>query len=152
MMTSKRPRRNKKEQYMKRLILAAGLFAATLTASLHAQTMNMQASIPFEFRIGDTVLPSGEYSIRHSGGVLFVKQTSGAHKGGFFLTVGEDRPAGTTAAGTLLFNRYGSTYYLSKVWPEGSKEAQAAPMSPREKELARQIGQPETTTVALQTK
>ena len=50
---------------MKRLILAAGLFAATLTASLHAQTMNMQASIPFDFQIGSTVLPSGEYSIRH---------------------------------------------------------------------------------------
>jgi len=134
---------------MKRLILAAGLFAATLTASLHAQTMNMQASIPFEFRIGNTVLPSGEYTIRHSGGVLFVKQTGGAHKGGIFLTVG---PAGSSASGTLLFNRYGSTYYLSKVWPAGSKEAQAAPKTAREKELESHIGQPGTTTVALQTK
>ena len=137
---------------MKRLILAAGLFAATLTASLHAQTMNMQASIPFDFQIGNTVLPSGEYSIRHSGGVLFVKQTSGAHKSGIFLTVGEDRPVGATGAGTLLFNRYGSTYFLSKVWSAESKEARAAPQSPREKELARHIGQPGTTTVALQTK
>ena len=82
---------------MKRLILAAGLFAATLTASLHAQTMNMQASIPFDFQIGSTVLPSGEYSIRHSGGLLFVTQTGGAHKSGMFLTVGEDRPAGAQA-------------------------------------------------------
>ena len=136
---------------MKRLILAAGLFAATLTASLHAQTMNMQATIPFDFQIGNTVFPFGEYSIRHSGGVLFVKQTSGAHKGGMFLTVGEDRPAGSTAAGTLLFNRYGSTYFLSKVWSPESKEAKATPKSPREKELARHIGQPGTTTVALQT-
>ena len=137
---------------MKRLILAAGLFAATLTASLHAQTMNMQATIPFEFRIGSTVLPPGEYSIRHSGGVLFVRQTTGSHKGGAFLTVGGDRPAGSSAAGTLQFNQYGSTYYLSKVWPEGSKEAQSPPMTSHEKELARHIGQPGTTTVALQTK
>jgi len=137
---------------MKRLILAAGLFAATLAASPHAQTMNMQASIPFEFRIGSSVLPSGEYSIRNSGGLLFVKQTGGAHKGGIFMTVGEDRPAGAKAAGTLLFNRYGSTYFLSKVWSAESKEARAAPQSPREKELARHIGQPGTTTVALQTK
>ena len=49
---------------MKRLILAAGLFAAVI--SLHAQTMSMQASIPFDFRIGSVLLPSGEYSIRHS--------------------------------------------------------------------------------------
>ena len=137
---------------MKRLILAAGLFAATLTASLHAQTMNMQASIPFEFRIGSTVLPSGEYSIRHSGGLLFVKQTGGDHKGGIFMTVGEDRPAGSKAASTLLFNRYGSTYFLSKVWSAEINEARATPKSPREKELARHIGQPGTATVALQTK
>jgi len=137
---------------MKRLILATGLFAATLTASLHAQTMNLQATIPFDFQIGSTVLPSGEYSIRHSGGVLYVKQTNGAHKGGIFLTVGEDRPAGAKAAGTLLFNRYGDTYFLSKVWTAESQEAQAPPKTPREMELARHIGQPGTTTVALQTK
>ena len=137
---------------MTRLILAAGLFAATLTASLHAQTMNMQATIPFDFQIGSTVLPSGEYSIRHSGGVLFVKQTAGSHKGGLFLTVGEDRPAGAKAAGTLLFNRYGSTYFLSKVWSAESTEAQATPKTAREKELASHIGQPGTTTVALRTK
>ena len=46
---------------MKRLILAAGLFAATLTASLHAQTMDMKANIPFDFRIGNAAFPSGEY-------------------------------------------------------------------------------------------
>ena len=137
---------------MKRLILAAGLFAATLTVSLHAQTMNMQATIPFDFQIGSTVLPSGEYSIRHSGGVLFVKQTNGAQKSGMFLTVGEDRPAGATAASTLLFNHYGNTYFLSKVWSAESTAAQATPKTAREKELARHVGQPGTTIVALQTK
>jgi hypothetical protein len=151
-MTSKRPKPQIKEQNMKRLILAAGLFAATLTVSLHAQTINMLATIPFEFQIGNTVLPPGEYSVRHSGGVLFVKQTSGAHKGGIFLTVGEDRPVGSNAASTLLFNRYGSTYYLSKVWSAESNEARATPKTPREKELASHIGQPGTTTVALRTK
>ena len=137
---------------MKRLILAAGLFAATLTASLHAQTMNLQATIPFEFRIGNTAFPPGEYSVRNSGGVLSVQKTAGSHKAGMFLTVGEDRPAGAKAAGTLLFNRYGDTYFLSKVWSAESTQAQAPPKTPREKELASHIGQPGSSTVALQTK
>ena len=137
---------------MKRLILAAGLFAVTLTASLQAQTMNLKASIPFDFRIGNTVLPSGEYSIRHSDGVLFVNQTDGAHKSGMVLTFGEDRPAESSAASTLLFNRYGDTYFLSKVWSAESTQAQAPPKTSREKELARHIDQPGTTIVALQTK
>jgi hypothetical protein len=137
---------------MKRLILAAGLFAATLTASLHAQTMDMKASIPFDFRIGNAAFPSGEYSIRHSGGVLFVKQTAGDHKGGMFLTVGEDRPVTSNPSASLLFNRYGGTYYLSKVWTAESKEAQATPKSPAEKELASHVTQPATMLVALRTK
>ena len=137
---------------MKRLILAAGLFAVTLTASLQAQTMNLKASIPFDFRIGNTVLPSGEYSIRHSDGVLFVNQTDGAHKSGMVLTFGEDRPAESSAASTLLFNRYGSTYYLAKLWTGESKQAQATPRTQRERELASHIGQAGTMTVALQAK
>jgi hypothetical protein len=84
--------------------------------------------------------------------VLFVNQTSGDHKGGMFLTVGEDRPQMSKAEPTLLFNRYGGTYYLSKVWTAESKEAQVAPKSPREKELASHVGQPGTTIVALRTK
>ena len=137
---------------MKRLIFAAGLFAATLTASLHAQTMNMQATIPFDFRIGNTVFPFGEYSIRNADGVLFVRQTAGNHKSGIFMTVGEDHPETSTSTGTLQFSRYGDMYYLSKVWTPESTEARVLPKTAREKELASHIGQPGTTTVALQTK
>src|SRR5580704_8318343 len=118
---------------MKRLILAAGLFAATLAASLHAQTINLQATIPFDFRIGNTAFPSGEYSVRNSGGVLSVMQTTGDHKAGVFLTVGEDHPATSTSPGTLQFSRYGDAYYLSKVWTPESSVARALPKTPREK-------------------
>jgi hypothetical protein len=137
---------------MKRLILAAGLFAATLTASLHAQTMNLQATIPFDFRIGNIAFPSGEYTVRNSGGVLSVAQTTGDRKSGVFMTVGEDHPKSSTGMGTLQFSRYGDSYYLSKVWTAESSVARSLPKTPREKELASHIGQPGTTTVALETK
>ena len=137
---------------MTRLILAAGLFAVTLSASLHAQTMNMQASIPFDFRIGNAAFPSGEYSVRNSDGVLSVVQTTGDRKSGIFLTVGEDHPKTSTGMGTLEFHRYGDAYYLSKVWTPESSVARALPKTPREKELASHIGMPGTASVALRTK
>jgi hypothetical protein len=137
---------------MKRLILAAGLFAATLSASLHAQTMNMRASIPFDFRIGNTAFPSGEYSIRNTDGVLFVRQTTGDHKGGIFMTVGEDHPDTSTATGTLQFSRYGDAVYLSKVWTPDSKVVRATLKTAREKELVSHIVMPGTASVALRTK
>ena len=63
---------------MKRLILATGLFAAIACSGLQAQTMNMRASIPFDFRVGTAVLPSGEYLIQHKdGGVLLIMAERG---------------------------------------------------------------------------
>lgn len=137
---------------MTRLILAAGLFAAMLSTSLQAQTMNMQASIPFDFRIGSTVLPSGDYVIHSSGPTLFVSQATGAHKSGVFMTVGEDHPKSSTAKGTLLFSRYGDAYYLSKVWTPDSEAARAPLKTSRERELASHIGLSGTASVALRTK
>jgi hypothetical protein len=137
---------------MKRLILAMGLFAALVSTPLHAQNMDLRGNIPFDFRIGSTVLPSGEYSIHHSGNMLFIRQIAGANKGGFFLTVGEDHPATSTEKATLQFSRYGDAYYLSKVWTPNSGTARDLPKTPRERELASHAGPSGTTTVALRTK
>jgi len=137
---------------MKRLILALGLFAALVSTPLQAQIMDMRGSIPFDFRIGSTVLPSGEYFIHHSGGMLFVRQAAGGNQGGFFLTKGEDRPATSDAKGTLVFSRYGDAYYLSKVWTPDSETARTLPKIAREKELARHVGLSGTATVSLRTK
>lgn len=137
---------------MKRLILAMGLFAASVSTPLHAQSMDMRGNIPFDFRIGSTMLPSGEYSIHHSGDMLFVRQVAGTNKGGFFLTIGEDRPAASTAKGTLQFSRYGDSYYLSKVWTPDSVTARALPKTPRERELASHVALSGTASVALRTK
>jgi hypothetical protein len=137
---------------MKRFILAAGLFVALASTSLQAQIMDMRGNIPFDFRIGSTVLPSGEYLIHHSGSMLFVRQAGRGDKGGFFITNGEDHPATSTAKGTLLFSRYGDAYYLSKLWTPDSVTARALPKTPRERELASHVGLSEIATVSLRTK
>lgn len=136
---------------MKRLILAAGLFAATVAMSLYGQTIDLRASIPFDFRIGNTTLPPGNYVVRNSGNVMFLKQSNGG-KGGYFITVKEDHPNTGAGNGTLMFSRYGEVYYLSKVWATGAAPAQKFPPTARERELASRIGLSGTTTVALRTK
>jgi len=134
---------------MTRLILAAGLFVVTASASLYAQSMDMQANVPFDFRIGNAVLPSGEYSIHHVNNILFVSQKNGAHKSAMVFTVGTDRPKTASAKGTLRFNRYGDSYYLSQVWTPDTETARAPLKSPRERELASHIGLASTASVAL---
>jgi hypothetical protein len=137
---------------MKRLILATGLFAAIACSSLHAQTMNMQVSIPFDFRVGTTVLPSGEYQIHHAtNGVLFVADVQGKHAVSF-VTIGGDHPKTPAAGGVLQFSRYGDDYYLAKLWTSDSGAARVLPQSKRETELAKRVGLTETASVSIQTK
>jgi hypothetical protein len=134
---------------MKRLILATGLFAAIACSSLHAQTMNMRASIPFDFRVGTTVFPSGNYLIHQSpDGVLAVADARGKHSITVF-TVGGDHPNTPTKDGILQFTRYGDDYYLAKLWTSDSNVARTLPKSKRETELAKRIGLTETASVSL---
>ena len=60
---------------MQRLI--AGLILVIVCASLHAQTLSLRATIPLAFRPGETVMPSGEYTIRHSDRTLFLHKEGG---------------------------------------------------------------------------
>ena len=118
---------------MKRLCLATGLFAALACAVLHAQTVDLRANVPFDFRMGETLMPAGDYVIHHSAGVLTVRAESG--KAIFQLTLPASRQDGSTK-GALVFNRYGDLYFLSKIWAPESRYGMALSTGKREKELA----------------
>lgn len=117
---------------MKRMCFATGLFAAMTCAGLNAQAMDLQANVPFDFQVGGKSMPAGEYLIRQSNGVLFLR---GLTAGVFSITLPASR-ASAPATGTLDFTRYGDTYFLKKVWVPDSRDGWAVPMTKREKELA----------------
>jgi hypothetical protein len=119
---------------MQRLI--AGLFLALVCASLYAQTMNLRATIPFAFRAGETVLPAGEYTIRHAERTLTLHKEGGGPSV-MLLTNAALRPNPSTD-GRLNFSRYGERYFLSSVWTGASREGCEILKSRAEKELAKQ--------------
>jgi hypothetical protein len=119
---------------MKQLCLATGLFAAMACASLYAQSVDLRANVPFDFRMGKTLMPAGEYVIHHSSGVLTVRARSGS-PAVFQITCPESR-RGAPGNGALVFNRYGDSYFLSKIWAPDSRDGLALLTSKREKELA----------------
>lgn len=129
---------------MQRLIV--GLFLALVCTGLYAQTMNLRATIPFTFRAGEKVMPAGEYTIRHSAGAVILHKQGGPSV--VLLTNAASRPA-LPAEGWLDFNRYGERYFLSSVWSPDSPDGREIPKSRAEKELARQIGLPESAGVVL---
>ncbi len=137
---------------MYRFVLSAGILAAAGCLALQAQSIQVTATIPFEFNIGQHKLPAGDYSVFHSNHVLRLRCESGAYKSAMVLV----NPASSEPAGTpskLVFNRYGNEYFLAKVWRNGLTNSIAILPSKVERELAARARQGErTSTVALAAK
>lgn len=134
---------------MKRLFLAVGLLAAIFSTGLQAQVQDSRVKIPFDFWLGQKLMPAGGYSIYHeANGAVLVWGEDGKRTGNMFLAdtlLSNDR----RGEPRLEFNRYSSTYFLSKIW--NVYTGYAVPTSPREKELARRIPS-KTEDITLATK
>ena len=136
---------------MKRLAFSVGLMAVLTSTTIQAQTTDLHANIPFEFRIGETRLPAGEYLIQQAPGVLLVKEQGGQHKAAMLFTAAEFR-LDPPKTGEVEFNRYGDTYFLAKIWLPGNRQGRAVIKTPPEKELAAEAGVIGKVGIALQRK
>jgi hypothetical protein len=100
-----------------RSVAIFGLFFMLAMTSVQAQTPSrVEVKIPFDFAIGKVQFKAGTYSFKKvTGNTLTVRDLNG--KGTTLvdapLTIGSrDSKAGER----LVFNRYGTQYFLSQVW------------------------------------
>jgi hypothetical protein len=143
-------KRKLRRDTMNRSIFAAGFLALMGCLSLGAQTISLQASIPFEFRVGQTLMPPGEYMITHSQGVLWFKTYTAKPKAVNILVQGTTKGVNGGKSNHLLFNRYGENYFLSRVYQVGHTSGLAVPPGKTERELiASQAGPIQSATVNL---
>ena len=131
---------------MKSWKLLACLSVTLLCGSLRAQNV-VNANIPFNFELGRTTLPAGEYRIEEVNHILRWHCFK-AHTGAFVMTMptsgGERR-----STGLLRFNRYGETYFFAGVEMPYNGDGAVVPKTRREKELAQRITTGESTGVAF---
>ena len=105
---------------MKATILRFTVMAAlalAFVASAQAQTaLNFKTfAVPFSFKVGNKVLPAGEYKITADNQVIRVQQMNG--KENAVSLVQRTRGANHNLSDAkLTFRRYGDQYYLSQVW------------------------------------
>jgi hypothetical protein len=100
-----------------RSIALLGLFFMLAIASANAQTPSrVEVNIPFDFSAGKATLKAGTYSIkRTSANVLVIRSVDEKTTAlvNAPLTIGSrDSKAGER----LVFNQYGSQYFLAQVW------------------------------------
>ena len=126
---------------MKRFTSIALFAIATLASAGPALAWEpgAQANVPFDFTVGDKVLPSGTYYIAPlSFGVLKIQSKDGQSRM-LITTVGDGQESRN--GDKLVFHKYGHKYFLSEVLCKNSGMNVAIPRSKLEKRVQDQEAQ-----------
>ena len=96
------------------IIVAIALGTAVVSANAQS-ARTVISNVPFEFVVGDTTLPAGEYRITRALGNALTIQT-GEAKGSASRLTNEIEPRANKRHARLVFHRYGERYFLAEVW------------------------------------
>ncbi len=112
-------------------LLAIANFAVAGTS--FAQSRTVQAKVPFDFTVGNKLLPSGTYTVKEESAGLIVIRNHDKAIGTMSLV----DPDGNKAAGggKLVFHKYGSQYFLSEILSESANMNVRVPVSKTEKRV-----------------
>jgi hypothetical protein len=133
------------------LLAAAGvitLLAIGVPAAVQAQTTGLVVKIPFEFHVGNHVLPPGTYTVWLRGGSV-ITISDGNGQSAFSQTNTTHQPRARNAADSILvFTVYGNQRFLNEVRWAGYSDARTLLKSKTEIELAKAIPSSTDTTIA----
>ncbi len=109
-------------------------FVAVINVMSGAQTVGLAVDVPFQFTVGETVLPAGRYVIlAPQGDILRILGPDGSTAMAMANQVSGSRPTG---AGIVDFNCYGSQCFLSQFWSARTDTGKELLKSRTEKEIA----------------
>ena len=121
---------------MRPAFLGLGLLLAVSAAQ--AQEPRVKANIPFDFVVGDRVMPAGEYQvdkIDESGHAIAI--LSEDRKANALVVTSACATSGPSKSSKLVFHAISGRYFLSQVWTEGYSQGRQLRESKAEIELAK---------------
>ena len=124
---------------MKRLRFAFfGLALLLAVSAAQAQETRVKASIPFDFVVGNQVLPSGDYMVvsQGSGNEAILIRSDDNKAVSLSLTYASSsfNPSDKTK---LVFHSLAGQYFLSQIWAQGNTSGRELPRSKVEIHLAK---------------
>jgi hypothetical protein len=114
--------------------LSVALLAAASVYAQGSQILTVQ--VPFGFHVGNSMLPSGQYTVYTDAGPGVVKLRSADAKSSVMILSIATQMFATPTTGKLVFNKYGDEYFLSQIWKAGSNRGNELRKSRREAEVA----------------
>ena len=137
-------------------IIALMVLVGSMAVAAQAQTgsrTQLVANIPFQFNVGDKVMPAGEYTVSQVNpssdhAVLQLRSKGGKSTVMIQMTnmIGK-----ANEAARLVFNRYGGDSYFAEAWIPSDGNGLQAPGSKGERAARQELAgvKPATETVAL---
>ena len=127
-----------------------GVLFMLAAASVHAQSRNtIEANVPFDFAVGDTILKAGHYVVdRVDMERLVITSTDGKARV-FALAPRIVEGTRHDASERLVFHHYAGAYFLSEAWINGTGKGVYPSKAERRvrSELAKTDGKPERTEI-----
>jgi hypothetical protein len=121
------------------LLTSLAVLLVMTAATVHAQTEVID--IPFNFIIGNRILPAGEYVARcnrtNSDTIWLLQSKDGDLSAVFSTTAVQARK--TQNRTKLIFNKYGSQHFLSQIWITGNNSGRELVMRRQERELRKTV-------------
>ena len=133
------------------MIILVGSMAVAARAQTSGRT-ELIANIPFEFSVGNKILPAGEYTVTQVNpasdrAVLQLRSRDGS--GGAMIQM--DSVIGKAQeSAKLIFHRHGDQYFFAQAWVDGDNSGLEAPKSRAERAAESELaGIKQAETVAL---
>lgn len=104
-------------------------------------TTQLIANIPFEFSVGNKILPAGEYAVgcTNSASDMKVLQLRSSDGRASVLVRTNSVIGKMQANAKLIFNRYGYHYFFAQAWLPADNIGMQASESRSEKQIAREL-------------
>ncbi len=112
--------------------LAVAALGALFAINLAAQNSKVKVTVPFDFSVDSNSFPAGDYTVSFLSDHLIL--IGGAGQTSKFALATSVSSASREGRASLVFHRYGSEYYLWRVWT-GNIIGRELPVSKSESEL-----------------
>ena len=134
-------RQERKSHHQLFSLFIALVFALTMySTKAQAQIVgNLEADIPFQFHAGNAKLPAGKYRVQvlDDSGLTVMEISSVDGSTAALFQVDSAEANSTPAKSELIFNKYGDSYFLAKLFDEGNASGSAVVESLYEKRVSR---------------
>jgi hypothetical protein len=132
---------------MLKAITMLSLFITMAAASSFARTNEkLFFYVPFNFTVGSTNLPAGQYTIEPIGIARLIIRNADGDAIGTAVTVNVQSST-TQKQSQLMFRRYGNQYFLAQIWTEGDNQGRELIQSQIEQELSKSTPKIRTTSI-----